>query len=183
MLFSVIFALRRVLLLRSDIRLTPSDIRFASLGGEYNITAERSGAISLSLATISRWQSQHITKNFSTLKFFKILQMHFGYFGSVDRFEPAKCIFWYRFPTAPKLWIDSNRHNVGDDLPGVPNKSAQTGRRGRRPLQFKLYLQSHRCKGVLYRFELANRLKCLKNSGIINKKERWWIYGYGKQIE
>ena len=39
--------LRRVLLLRSDIRLTPSDIRFASFGGEYNITAERSGAISL----------------------------------------------------------------------------------------------------------------------------------------
>ena len=37
-LFSVIFALRRVLLLRSDIRLTPSGIRFASLGGEYNIT-------------------------------------------------------------------------------------------------------------------------------------------------
>ena len=31
--------LRRVLLLRSDIRLTPSDIRFASFGGEYNITA------------------------------------------------------------------------------------------------------------------------------------------------
>ena len=38
-LFSVIFALRRVLLLRSDIRLMPSDIRFASFGGEYNITA------------------------------------------------------------------------------------------------------------------------------------------------
>ena len=53
-LFSVIFALRRVLLLRSDIRLAPSGIRFVSLGGEYNITAERSGAISLSLATISR---------------------------------------------------------------------------------------------------------------------------------
>ena len=31
--------LRRVILLRSDIRLTPSDIRFASFGGEYNITA------------------------------------------------------------------------------------------------------------------------------------------------
>ena len=46
-LFSVIFALRRVLLLRSDIRLTPSGIRFASLRGEYNITAERSEAISL----------------------------------------------------------------------------------------------------------------------------------------
>ena len=30
--------LRRVLLLRSDIRLLPSDIRFASFGGEYNIT-------------------------------------------------------------------------------------------------------------------------------------------------
>ena len=58
--------LRRVLLLRSDIRLTPSGIRFASLGGEYNITAERSGAISLSLATISRWRSQHITKNFDS---------------------------------------------------------------------------------------------------------------------
>ena len=31
--------LRRVLLLRSGIRLSPSDIRYASLGGEYNITA------------------------------------------------------------------------------------------------------------------------------------------------
>ena len=30
--------LRRVILLRSYIRLTPSDIRFASFGGEYNIT-------------------------------------------------------------------------------------------------------------------------------------------------
>ena len=30
--------LRRVILLRSDIQLTPSDIRFASFGGEYNIT-------------------------------------------------------------------------------------------------------------------------------------------------
>ncbi len=30
--------LRRVVLLRSDIRLAPSDIRFASFGGEYNIT-------------------------------------------------------------------------------------------------------------------------------------------------
>ena len=31
--------LRRVLLLRSGIRLSPSDIRYASLRGEYNITA------------------------------------------------------------------------------------------------------------------------------------------------
>ena len=45
--FSVIFALRRVILLRSDIRPMPSGIRFASFGGEYNITAERSGEISL----------------------------------------------------------------------------------------------------------------------------------------
>ena len=116
--------LRRVILLCSDIRLTPSDIRFASLGGEYNITAKRSRAISLSLATISRRQSRHITKN---------------------------------FPTSPKLWTDSNRHTVGDDLPGVPNKFVQTGRRGRRPLQLKNHLQSHRCKGILDRFGLSKR--------------------------
>ena len=47
MAFFSYIRLRRVLLLCSDIRLTPSDIRFASLGGEYNITAEQSGAISL----------------------------------------------------------------------------------------------------------------------------------------
>ena len=35
--FSVIFALRRVILLRSDICLTTSDIRFASFGGEYHL--------------------------------------------------------------------------------------------------------------------------------------------------
>ena len=29
-------------------------------------------------------------------------------FGSLDRFEPAKCILGYRFPTAPKSWTDSN---------------------------------------------------------------------------
>ena len=37
--------------------------------------------------------------------------------------------------TTPKPWTDSNRHIVGDDLLGVPNNSAQTGRRGRRPLR------------------------------------------------
>ena len=37
-LFSVIFGLRQVILLRSYIRLTPSDIRFASLGSEHTIT-------------------------------------------------------------------------------------------------------------------------------------------------
>ena len=72
--------LRRVLLLCSDIRLTPSDIRFASLGGEYNITAERSGAISL-----LRKQKYHADEVGISLK-----TLHFGHFGSVDRFESAK---------------------------------------------------------------------------------------------
>ncbi len=36
--FSVIFALWRVILLRSDIRLKPSDIALRQLRGEYNIT-------------------------------------------------------------------------------------------------------------------------------------------------
>ena len=42
------------------------------------------------------------------------------------------------FPTESKLWTDLNLHTVGDDLPGVPINSAQTGRRGRRPLQLKI---------------------------------------------
>ena len=77
------------------------------------------------------------------------------------------------FSTPPNLWTDSNRNNVGDDLPGVPNNSAQTGRRGRRPLQIKIYLQSHRCNGSLDRFGLTKYLKSLQNSGIIVRKERW----------
>ena len=63
--------------------------------------------------------------------------MHFGHFGSVDRFEPAKCIFCYRFPTAPKLWIDSNRHTVCEEF--------------QKTFQFNIYLQSHRCNGILDR--------------------------------
>ena len=50
---------------------------------------------------------------FSTLKFFEILQMHFGHFGSVDRFEPPQC-----------------RGRRLDD----PKNTAQTGCRGRQPL-------------------------------------------------
>ena len=57
--------------------------------------------------------------------------------------------------------------SVGGDLPGVPNKFVRTGRRGRRPLQIKIYLQSHRCNGVLDRFGLAKHLKCLQSCGII----------------
>ena len=67
---------------------------------------------------------------------------------------------------------------VGDDLPGVPNKFVQTGRRGRRPLQFKNYLQSHRLGGILDRCEPAKRLKCLQSCSII-KISKWryrlWI--------
>ena len=65
-------------------------------------------------------------------------------FGSVDRFEPAKCIFCYRSPTAPKLWTDSNRHTPFDAFP--------------KSFPFKIYLQSHRCNGILDRFELSNVL-------------------------
>ena len=68
------------------------------------------------------------------------------------------------FPTEPNPWTDSNRQIVGDDLPGVPINSAQTGRRGRRPLQFKNYLQSHRCNGILDRFELPHYSAC-RNQG------------------
>ena len=77
-LFSVIFALRRVLLLRSDIRLTPSGIRFASFGGEYNITAEQSGAISL--LRKQKYHADEVSislKTISTPMFFEILLMHF----------------------------------------------------------------------------------------------------------
>ena len=126
--------LRRVLLLRSDIRLTPSGIRFASFGGEYNITEV------VRLQYHCRLRQYHADEVGISLK---------------------------TFPTSPKPWTNSNRHTVGDDLPGVPNKFVQTGRRGRRPLQFKNYLQSHRCNGVLDRFGLTKHLKCLQNCGII----------------
>ena len=67
--------------------------------------------------------------------------MHFGHFGSVAGFEPTKCIFSYRFPTTPNLWIDSNSHTGF----GASQKYSE----------FKNYLQSHRCNGILDRFELA----------------------------
>ena len=76
--------------------------------------------------------------------------MHFGHFGSVDRFEPAKCIFWYRFPSEAKPWTDSNRHTGC----GASQKYSE----------FKIYLQSHRCKGILDRFELPHYSAC-RNHG------------------
>ena len=77
-------------------------------------------------------------------------------------YSRSEC-FIASFPTAPKLWTDSNRHTVGDDLPGVPINSAQTGRRGRRPLQFKNYLQCHRCNGILDRFEPPHQFETATN--------------------
>ena len=71
-------------------------------------------------------------------------------FGSVDRFEPAKCIFWYRFPTEAKPWTDSNRHTGC----GASQKYSE----------FKNYLQSHRCNGILDRFELPHYSAC-RNHG------------------
>ena len=70
--------------------------------------------------------------------------MHFGLFGSVDRFEPTKCIFCYRLPTEQKLWTDSNRH--------TPSEAFQ------KSFPFKNYLQSHRCNGILDRFGLVKAL-------------------------
>ena len=103
-LFSVIFALRASIFrqrrnscLRSDIRLTPSGIRFASFGGEYNIT----GAVRLQYHC--RLRQYHADEVGISLK---------------------------TSPTELKLWTDSNRHTVGDDLPGVPRNTAPTGRRG-----------------------------------------------------
>ena len=65
MLFSVIFACGEFYAQVRDIAFG-RDMRFArwKLQGEYNITAERSGAISLrALRVISRRQSRHITKS------------------------------------------------------------------------------------------------------------------------
>ena len=76
--------------------------------------------------------------------------MHFGHFGSVDRFEPAKCIFWYRFPTEANPWTDSNRHTLSEAF--------------RKSSPFKIYLQSHRCNGILDRFELPHYSAC-RNHG------------------
>ena len=89
--------------------------------------------------------------------------MHFGHFRSVDRFEPAKCIFWFRFPTESNPWTDSHRHTVGAFC---ERPRATAGR----PYQIKIHLQSHRCKGILDRFELPH-LNCLQNCGIIKERK------------
>ena len=87
--------------------------------------------------------------------------MHFGLFGSVDRFEPTKCIFCYRFPTEPKLWTDSNRH--------TPSESFQ------KTFPFKKYLQSHRCNGILDRFEPPHIFPCRKQGQSEKDAISTWI--------
>ena len=56
--------LRRVVLLRSDIRLTPSDICFASFGSEYHCEAKPNN-ITIAAAIISLRRSWNITLVFS----------------------------------------------------------------------------------------------------------------------
>ena len=71
-------------------------------------------------------------------------------FGSVAGFEPAKCIFWYRFPTEANPWTDSNRHTLLEAF--------------QKSYPFKIYLQSHRCKCILDRFELPHYSACRNQS-------------------
>ena len=52
--------------------------------------------------------------------------------------DPYDSKFIYKSIDATAFWTDPNRNNVGDDLPGVPANSAQTGRRGRRPLRCEI---------------------------------------------
>ena len=56
--------------------------------------------------------------------------------------------------TEPKLWTDSNRH--------TPSEAFQ------KSFPFKIYLQSHRCKGILDRFELPHYSTCRKQ-GVVEK--------------
>ena len=86
--------------------------------------------------------------------------MHFGVFRSVAGFEPAKCIFWYRFPTEAKPCTDSNRHTLSEAF--------------RKSSPFKIYLQSHRCKGVLDRFELPHYSACRKQGE--SKKDAFSVW-------
>ena len=102
---------------RSDIRLTPSGIRFASFGGEYNITE------AVRLQYHCRLRQYHADEVGISLK---------------------------TFPTELKFWTDSNRH--------TPSEAFQ------KSFPFTICLQSHRCNGILDRFELTNegvKVPCL----------------------
>ena len=68
------------------------------------------------------------------------------------------------FSTLPNLWTDSNRHTVGAFC---ERPRATAGR----PYTFKIYLQSHRCNGILDRFGLTKHLKCLQNCGIMKVRK------------
>ena len=80
-----------------------------SLRDEICLTAGDGGGFSLSEAVRLRFHLRRHAEDFirDPLGFHRA-QHDFILFGSVDRFEPAKCILGYRFPTAPKSWTDSN---------------------------------------------------------------------------
>ena len=59
--------------------------------------------------------------------------------------------------SAPNPRTDSNRHTHSEAF--------------QKSFPFKNYLQSHRCKGILDRFGIAKRLKCLQICGIIKKRK------------
>ena len=88
----------------------------------------------------------------------------------------SKCIISPQAMLHCYSWTDPNRHIVGDDLPGVPINSAQTSRRGRRPLQFKNYLQTHRCNGILNRSKPPHRRGAfyMRPQGLNRQNGRIW---------
>ena len=92
---------------------------------------------------------REISPFFSTLKFFEILQMHFGVFQSVVGFEPTKRTdtIHFLFFTIPCL--DSNPR-MGT---GILKPSAL----------FTNYLQSHGCNGALFGFEPTKHIQPQKN--------------------
>ena len=93
--------LRRVILLRSDIRLTPSDIRYASFMAN-KISRKPQAFISLSLATISLRRSRTITLAFSADLCYNIISI-IGVWALLDA---KRCL--QRCNTKAKLAIKQN---------------------------------------------------------------------------
>ena len=68
-----------------------SEMRFAREENEFHFTSNEVRYFTISARKLFHIRHKpNISLNFPTLKFFEILQMHFGHFGSVDRFEPAR---------------------------------------------------------------------------------------------
>ena len=70
-------------------------------------------------------------------------------------------IFHSFLPTEPKLWTDSNRH--------TPSEAFQ------KSFPFKNYLQSHRCNGILDRFEPPHIFPCRKQGQSEKDAISTWI--------